>query len=320
MNKIFRISDFCHFVDVDKHITALYNSLSLEVVFVKKEIATIFKQTLGNIVDLSFEIALEDFIDTLLKMNIIFPLGERRDIKDYLKAQSLLRDDGVSVLYLLLTDGCNLGCSYCYIENALPKDYFFSMMTKEIAEKSLNLFARNISKKIEEPKVILYGGEPLMNMELVFYTIKRFEEMKLEKKLPQKTTLIINTNATLIDKQFLDFVQDKKIQIAVSLDGTKEMHDSMRKFKNGEGTYDKVAKNCKTMSERGIKYGFSITITKANIFNLEENLLWLHDEFGVDSIGFNIVIHQNKKIIGMSVEEYADLVTQKLISCFKISR
>lgn len=314
----FRISDFTHLVQVDLGIKAIYNSLTLGVVFVGDAVAGVLEKSEGGIID-GKEID-EKITNALLERRLIFPLGERSDLEDYLKMQQLLRDNGIAILYLLLTDGCNLGCSYCYIENALPRNYSFSVMSKETAFKALDLFANNLSKVVDEPKVVIYGGEPLMNMEVIFAIVQRFEELKKEGRLPEKAALIINTNATLIDERFLNFIQGKDVQIAVSLDGMKEMHDSMRRYKNGAGTYEKVIENCKLMSERKINFGFSVTITKANIHQLEEVLLNIHDKFNINSIGFNIAIYQGEGIIGMTKEEYAELVTKKLISCFKICR
>lgn len=321
MDTTYSISDFCHIVTVDNNIKALYNSLSLGLVFVDHDMAAIFEKAVGGIIVASqAERIPEKLLTALLERRLIFPLGERNDLKDYLKIQKLLLSEGVSVLYLLTTDGCNLGCTYCYIENALPENYSFTMMSKETAVRGMELFAKNLSHDTKEPKVILYGGEPLLNSEVVYTAINHFEEMRCLGMLPKDTSLTINTNATLIDETFLGFVKGKDIQIAVSLDGTREMHNSMRKFKDGRGTYDKVIRNCEQMLKHGISFGFSITITKANIHNLEEVLLWVYEKFGVKSIGFNIAIHQNEKVIGMSEKEYGELVTQKLINCFKICR
>lgn len=317
MNNVYRISDFCHFIDVNDKFTALYNSLTLGVMFVEKGISNKLKDCVGGIIKGEYP---ENFIDALVKRRLIFSLGKREDLSDYTKAHKLLENNGLAILYLLTADGCNLGCKYCYIENALPKQYKFSLMTKETAEEGLKLFASNISSAVEEPRVILYGGEPLLNMAVVEYVVKRFNEMKDDCSLPEKTGITINTNATLITRDFLEKIRNQNVQIAVSLDGTKEMHDSMRPQKNGEGTYDTVIANCRLMREYGIDFGFSVTITSANIFQLEEILLSLYEEFDVNSIGFNIAINQSYKVIGMSQDKYAKLVTEKLINCYKFCR
>lgn len=319
MMKNFRISDFCHFVDVGEKVKAVYNSLTLGVLFLQEEIAGILEKAIGGILEAQPNLT-DNLLNALIKNRIIFPLGERSDLEDYINVNKLLNNEGVSVLYLLATDGCNLGCSYCYIKNALPEGYSFSMMDKNIAEKALQLYVANISKFIEEPKIVLYGGEPLLNMDVVFYVANRYTEMKLLGQLPEKTSLTINTNATLINEEFLYFIRNKNITIAVSLDGMKEMHDCMRKYRDGGGTYDQVTRNCFLMAERGINFGLSVTVTKANINDLENVLCWLHDKFGVLSIGFNIAIHQNEEVLGMAEEKYAELITQKLINCFKICR
>lgn len=321
---MYRISDFCHFFEVSSDMVALYNSLNLGVLFVDKTIAMIFSNAIGGIFDYGdIDLSMGEkaiLIQSLLERRLVYPLGERHDLEDYLKMQNLLKDEGVSVLYLLTTDGCNLGCKYCYIENILPENYSFSMMKEETAMKGLQLFSEKISNMIEEPKVVIYGGEPLLNMPVVCKIIDRFKEMKFSGKLPPKTSLTINTNATLIDKVFLDFIQGKDVEIAVSLDGTREMHNAMRKYRDGKGTYDKVIANCELMAMRNVKFGFSVTITRANINYMEDILTWMCEKFKIGSIGFNIAIHQTDEILGMTEEAYAKLVTQKLINCFKICR
>jgi uncharacterized protein len=315
----YRISDFCHFVDVGSGYRAAYNSLTLGVVFMENKIAELFEKATGKIIQIPPDVP-NELSEVMQERKLIFPLGERDDLKDYLRMQNLLRDNGIAILYLLATDGCNLGCTYCYIESALPADYKFSMMSRETADKALDLFVENISKTVDEPKVVIYGGEPLVNMDIVRYVIDRFQYIKAEGKIPKKTGLIINTNATLIDEDFLKFISGKEVQIAVSLDGDRKMHDEMRKYKDGTGSYDKVIENCKRMRDNGINFGFSVTVTKANIHRLEDVLVMIHEKFGMNSVGFNIAINQSENVIGMSEAEYAELVTEKLISCFKICR
>jgi len=316
----YRISDFCHFVDVGNNTTAIYNALTLGILFLNNKTADYIKLSEGGIIDAEMGNLPDDLIDELSKRRMIFPLGERYDLDDYKRIRGLLKGTGVAILYLLLTDGCNLGCSYCYIENGLPKDYAFSQMSEDTAERALQLFIRSISPNVVEPKIVLYGGEPLLNMKTLFYVVKKVSELKESGMLPPKTDLIINTNATLVDDAFLDFVAKYQVQISVSLDGTKEMHDLMRKQKDGRGTYDKVIANCRLMAERKFDFGFSVTITRANIHELEQILCQIHHEFDIKAIGFNIALYPTEAIMGMSEMEYAQLTTEKLISCFKICR
>lgn len=314
----YRVSDFCHSVMVSPDYWALYNSLTLGVMFVDRATNEMLDTAIGKIFD-GNQLP-QQTIEALQERRLIFPLGKRDDLTDYLKAQDLLRSNGVAILYLLLADGCNLACTYCYIEKVLPLDYIFTLMSKDTVERSLNLFAQNISKDIDEPKVVIYGGEPLLNKTAVHFAIDRFREMKKAGELPERTSLVINTNATLIDEEFLQLIAGKDVQIAVSLDGSKDMHDAMRKYKDGSGSYDQVIKNCKLMRAMGVNFGFSVTITKANIHHMEDLIRNIHEEFGMDSVGFNIAIHQSEEVIGMSKAEYAELISDKLISCFEICR
>ncbi|MFA6393437.1 MAG: radical SAM protein [Patescibacteria group bacterium] len=324
MDKVFRLSDFCHYVEVGEGMVALYNSLTAGVLFLRKDLSDLLKNSTGGVIRESVLFSIDgnrcSLLNSLIERRLIMPIGERYDIDDYLRMQNLLKENGVGILYLLATDGCNLGCSYCYIENVLPKDYQFSLMSKETAKQGIDLFARSLSRTIEEPHVILYGGEPLLNPEVVHWSIDYVLRLKDDGTLPEKTGITINTNATLISRDFIDFLADKKVQIAVSLDGKKEMHDMMRRDKEGRGTYDKVIRNCRMMAEQSIDFGFSVTITKANIHRLEDVIIWLHKTFNINSVGFNIVIDRSEALIGMSELEYATLVTEKLINCFEICR
>ncbi len=325
MDKVYHLSNFCHFVEIEKGVAALYNSLNLGVIFLQKEIADIFQNAIGGVIkETDLPLLSTDnrntLFNSLTERRLIMSIDKMADLDDYIKIQNLLKENGIGILYLLTTDGCNLGCHYCYIENILPKNYKFSYMTEETAKEGVDLFVRSLSKTIEEPQIIFYGGEPLMNLKVVIWAINYICELKKQKILPAKTNITINTNGTLLSPEFINFLVEKGIQIAVSLDGPREIHNMMRQYKNGNGTYDKVIHNCQMITKLGGNLGFSVTITKANIHQLEDILLWLHQTFNINSIGFNIVIDRNKDVIGMTEKEYAQLVTQKLINCFEICR
>ncbi|OGF26655.1 hypothetical protein A2477_03230 [Candidatus Falkowbacteria bacterium RIFOXYC2_FULL_47_12] len=324
MEQYLRLSDFCHIEAVGNGTFVLYNALTAGVLFVEGAIAQLLRNAAGNIFALD-DIPLSEhqrniFSAALLERRLAFPVGQRLDLEDYQKMQKLLQGNGIGILYLLLADGCNLACKYCYIENAIPLTHVFSTMTQDTAEAALQSFARVVAQDIEEPQVILYGGEPLLNKSVLYWVINRVVALKQESVLPEKTGITINTNGTLIDQTFISFVKGKNIQISISLDGKQDAHDMMRCYRDGSGSFENVMNACKQMRNNGVDFGFSVTVTKANIEHMEEIILWLHEEFQINSIGFNIVIDRNEELLGMSEDVFADKLTQQLIQCFKLCR
>lgn len=140
-------------------------------------------------------------------------------------------------LILETTEQCNMRCKYCYYhENSGGYRTFGNRyMTIDIAKKAIDEFLTNT--ECEEVSISFYGGEPLLNFKLIkeciIYVIENY---------PNKDVLFaITTNATLINEDMANFfAKVPKIQITISLDGPKEMHDKYRVFVNDEGSYDKT--------------------------------------------------------------------------------
>ncbi len=324
METIYRISDFLHYVPVSNDVVALYNALTFGVVFVEQRTAEFLQDVQGGIfgpsqLPMSGE-AIDEFVYHLKQRRIVFPLGQRDDLNDYLHMQELLRKQGIGIVYLMLTDGCNLACRYCYIERRSDAERSIRLMSVELINEALEKFAEIVDRNLIEPQVVLYGGEPLLNRSGVLHAIDRVAELKRDGRLPEGTGITLNTNGTLIDDAFVDSVRGKEIQIALSLDGEAVEHDAMRPFRGGQGSFSAVMRACERMKQGGVDFGFSVTINGRNIDRLEEILLWVHKTFGAMSIGFNILVDRQPELLGMTEEEYGKRVTEKLISCFKIAR
>lgn len=199
------------------------------------------------------------------------------------------------ILYLLLTDICNLRCKYCFIEGAMPTDHTFSSMSEETAVKSLNLFARLLKKnpkdrKIGNPTVIFYGGEPLLNEKVFLVAVSEITKLKREGRLPSDLSLSLITNATVLSKDVLKGVVENGVGVSVSLDGPKDLHDANRIFANQKGTFQTVIKNIQRLKKAGVNVSISCTINPQNLDQLEEVFQWMVDEFQPKGLGFNMLL------------------------------
>lgn len=172
-----------------------------------------------------------------------------------------------NVLNIFLTKRCNLKCIYCYVNKERERN---KELTIDTFKKAFDLFLRLPSKN----KVLHFtGGEPLLKFkkikEIVKYT-KRFKDTN-------NFNYSIVTNGTLLNKSQLRFFKSNEIAYKISLDGTKETHDSQRpfKFKNADSSYKQIIENIKTIHEKN-DIGVSMVFSPCAVEDLSSNIksLW----------------------------------------------
>lgn len=325
-----RMSDFVHFVEGDDGLVALYNALTLGVMIVDKETAERLRNFENGIVPSSVVEQIrskhggEKLIQKLKKHKLAFSPEERPDLQDYERIQAELSTKRIGILYLLTTDVCNLDCSYCFVEGGIPEDYDFTKMDTATAYEGLDLFAEALSDSegVEEPQVIFYGGEPFLNFEVMRDAFDYIEELKDAGRLPRNTSITINTNGTLIDEKIAsELSQVKNLNLAISLDGPREVHNECRRYHEGGGSYDDIMESYELLREEGVGVGFCCTISRYNVDNLEEIARWFVEEMDAESMGFNIMIdtEQSKPERG-ELEGYAEKTSRKIINCFEYFR
>ena len=239
----YRLSEFCHFIDGDNDLVALYNSLTLGVVIVDKCTAQAIRNMPAGIISSSIIDSITqhneggELIVQLLKQKMMFQIDQRTDTEDYLEIQKGLTCKKIGILYLLTTDACNLACSYCFIENAIPAKHRYSMMTEQTAEAGIDLFSRSLKEShgVEEPQIIFYGGEPMSNIGVIKHSLVYIREKKNAGELPENTSITINTNGTLVSQEIIEALSGvENLTVAISVDGPKELHDSTRFYHSGK--------------------------------------------------------------------------------------
>ncbi len=162
-----------------------------------------------------------------------------------------------------LTDKCNLNCTYCY-ENKRNNDILF--------EDIKNLIDYEVSQKQKYSIIIFYGGEPLLQKNMIKDTINYINSKK------SKTNFYygITTNGTLLDDDFIKYMKENKfVNIAYSIDGTQETQDLNRKTVDGKGTFDIVKENAKKLLNSFDEVIAMSVITRNNLSNLYKNVEYL---------------------------------------------
>lgn len=139
---------------------------------------------------------------------------------------------------LHVSNDCNLRCRYCYASGGsyqLPR----KLMTQEMASDFLS-FCFNSFDNIGS--IVFFGGEPLMNVEVINYICEKFTSYYKESKISYLPKFGIITNGTIVNEAILQLIQKYITTITVSIDGPKDVNDYNRKFANGNGSYEKIAK------------------------------------------------------------------------------
>lgn len=169
----------------------------------------------------------------------------------------------IKSLCLHIAHDCNLRCRYCF---ASTGDFHGArmFMTEDVAKRSLE-FLMERSGRRHNLEVDLFGGEPLMNFDVVKSTVAYGRE--LEKKYNKHINFTITTNCLALNDEMIDFINDNMHNVVLSLDGRKEVHDALRPTVNGKGSYDIIVpKATELVKRRGDKeYYVRGTFTNRNL-------------------------------------------------------
>ncbi len=224
----------------------------------------------------------------------------------------------ISIAYFILTDACNFGCKYCFVENRMPTAHTFQRMSVDTVKRGLDFFCRQIQLKPglfeKEKTIVIYGGEPLLNMPALKALLEEVDQRKTNGCLPEKTELSMVTNAALVTEDVADLLAKHKVNVAVSIDGDKDATNSARQYKDGTGVYDNVIKGYRLLCERGANTGISCTLNQQSVDNFDATLDTLLNQLGVASLGFNLVLPSKEYPVPADYDEKA---SQAIILAFK---
>ena len=179
----------------------------------------------------------------------------------------------VKALCLHIAHTCNLNCSYCFASQGKYHGER-GLMSLEVGKRALDFLIEN-SKGRRNLEVDFFGGEPLMNFEVVKELVAYARKREVEAGKNFRFTL--TTNGMLINDDVIDFANKEMSNVVLSLDGRKEVHDRFRVDYSGNGSWEKIVpKFQKLVSARnGKNYYMRGTFTHHNpdfVKDIEEML------------------------------------------------
>ncbi len=166
-----------------------------------------------------------------------------------------------------LTYDCNMKCAYCYE----GEDKRQTKLELETADDILTFIKSKIKDINRKIMINFHGGEPLMNYEVLEYLIRKVNSWENE-----NISMLLTTNATLLDNNKIEFLTNNLDELSISIDGDKEAHDINRKFKNNIGSYESIIENIKSIPF-GSKCNIlgRMTITPETVHKLYDNIKFL---------------------------------------------
>ena len=190
-------------------------------------------------------------------------------------------------MVLNLTNQCNLACTYCYEfgeDKVATPEGKPKFMDLETAKTSVDLLLDQSAGR-ETVHITFFGGETLMNFPLLKSVVAYANEAAA--KQGRSIDFSLTTNATLLTPQIIEFLSENKIGVTVSMDGPPELHDKLRVFANGKGSYDMIAPRVKALIANHKTRPITCRVTLTNgVTDVVKIYRHLKDELGFHEIGF----------------------------------
>ena len=209
----------------------------------------------------------------------------------------------VKALCLHIAHDCNIACQYCFAEEG---EYHGrrALMSFEVGKKALDFLIANSGNR-RNLEVDFFGGEPLMNWQVVKDLVAYGREQ--EKLHDKKFRFTLTTNGVLLNDEVMEFCNREMGNVVLSIDGRKEVHDKMRPFRKGAGSYDLIVPKFQQFAEsrHQDKYYVRGTFTHYNL-DFSEDVLHLAD-LGFKQISVEPVVAEPKEPYAIREEDLPKL-------------
>jgi uncharacterized protein len=228
---------------------------------------------------------------------------------DYITDEPLVQPP-IRSLSLAIAQKCNLGCTYCYAQEggfgAKEKE-----MEPQAAEAAVALLFSEAAAG-DTVHLAFLGGEPLVNRRLLQDCTR--QAVRLAEAKQVRINFSITTNGTLLTVADGEFFEQHGFAVTISLDGIGDVHDRMRPFKGGSGSYQRVLARVRPLlaMQQRMQVSARATVTPANL-SLRETL----DEFlalGFHSVGFSPMLSSPTGAGEMGAAELSVMLEQ-MIAC-----
>lgn len=221
----------------------------------------------------------------------------------------------------IVTEACNLRCTYCYQHNKSAR-----VMPFDVAKKCVDtLFAEDaagsvyINPSVADGLILDFiGGEPMLEIKLIDQIVDYFldKALALNHRWVIKYMISMSSNGTkYFDPDVQTFLKKHKgrVSVGITIDGDELLHDSCRKYPDGSGSYKDAAAAFHDILKKHNQRGTKLTLAPANICYLAEAAKHMFQEFGIETLHANCVFEQgwtigHAKTMYRQLKELADWI------------
>lgn len=224
----------------------------------------------------------EELLEEMFRANVIVSGDSKPDVP-----QGLPETFPIQTLVMNLTNQCNLSCQYCYefgADKLATPEGKPKFMDFETAKASVDfLFTESAGRRAIH--ITFFGGETLMNFPLLKQVVSYAGARAAEQE--RSIDFSLTTNATLLTPAIIDFLSENRVGVTVSMDGPKEMHDHLRVFANGRGSYDIIEPRVRALiqNHRTRPITARVTLT-SGVSDVVRIFRHLKDDLGFHEVGF----------------------------------
>jgi uncharacterized protein len=204
---------------------------------------------------------------------------------------------------------CNLDCTYCYY---LSKEGLLSTgnnwrMSDEVLEEYIRQYIEG--QNCEEIVFSWQGGEPTL-LGLDFF--KRVVELEKKYCPPHKRVENdLQTNGTLLDDKWCEFLTQNKFLVGLSIDGPRELHDRYRKDRGGKGSFDRVFRGARLLKKHGTAFATLSCVNRLTAQHPLEVYRFLRDEVGAQRMQFIPIVEP--KVFRSTPPQYWSPTTMPIV-------
>jgi sulfatase maturation enzyme AslB (radical SAM superfamily) len=291
MEKIKRLSDFLC-ISEKSGLVAAFHQLSPEPLFLSGEN---WENTLSSLKKKESS----PLLHLLEAKNLLVEKKDDQRLLTEAREKALRELNNPQILYLVMTNSCNYGCSYCPITIHRTEEKMLSLIE---AIYGINIWKNHIKSypKSDKPYfIIFYGGEPLLNWKTIEKTLSFLSEEKKRQDFPKDVVLLLCTNGSLITTEIAKKLAENNVSVALGAD--------VLQGKNGKLEEDvSFLKAVKILIQEKVPIFSSLTITPRNIDYLEDYSSFLQ-KIGIEKLGLNLMKGEAvlREIGKENMEDYA---------------
>lgn len=184
---------------------------------------------------------------------------------------------------------CNLDCKYCFF---LSKEMLYPGSRFRMADELLESYIKQLLEAHQVPEVTIawQGGEPtLMGLDFFKRSVDYVEKFK---KTNQQVQHTMQTNGTKLDDEWCAFFKENDFLIGLSVDGPKEVHDTYRVNKGGQGSFDQVMGGLEFLRKHMVDFNILCSVHAANSDRPLEVYRFFRDELGAEFMQFIPIVER----------------------------